>query len=136
MADGTMRAWSVVRPPTAATGSTRRCRRRSPGARRGRHRARQTRGAAARRLALEQGAASAQDAYARPPEPLDSAILFAPVGELVPLALRAPDRGGVLAVAGIHLTDTPPPRIRIRCPGPWRRSRISRPGGSTGRRCR
>ncbi|MCE7048184.1 zinc-binding alcohol dehydrogenase family protein [Streptomyces purpurascens] len=67
-----------------------------------------TRGAAARRLALELGAASAQDAYARPPEPLDSAILFAPVGELVPVALRALDRGGVLAIAGIHLTDTPP----------------------------
>ena len=67
-----------------------------------------TRGAAARRLALELGAASVQDAYARPPEPLDSAILFAPVGELVPVALRALDRGGVLAIAGIHLTDTPP----------------------------
>jgi propanol-preferring alcohol dehydrogenase len=67
-----------------------------------------TRGAAARRLALDLGAASAQDAYARPPEPLDSAILFAPAGELVPVALRALDRGGVLAIAGIHLTDTPP----------------------------
>ncbi|MCF0082851.1 zinc-binding alcohol dehydrogenase family protein [Streptomyces lomondensis] len=67
-----------------------------------------TRGAAARRLALELGAASAQDAYAPPPERLDSAILFAPVGTLVPVALRALDRGGVLAVAGIHLTDTPP----------------------------
>ncbi|MFH8498495.1 hypothetical protein [Streptomyces coeruleorubidus] len=67
-----------------------------------------TRGAAARRQALELGAASAQDAYARPPEPLDSAILLAPVGELVPVALRALDRGGVLAIAGIHLTDTPP----------------------------
>ncbi|MFJ3334645.1 zinc-binding alcohol dehydrogenase family protein [Streptomyces sp. NPDC086766] len=67
-----------------------------------------TRGAAAQRLALELGAASAGDAYARPPEPLDSAILFAPVGDLVPVALRALDRGGVLAVAGIHLSDTPP----------------------------
>ncbi|GGY34104.1 alcohol dehydrogenase [Streptomyces djakartensis] len=67
-----------------------------------------TRGAHARRLALELGAASAQDAYAEPPEPLDSAILFAPAGELVPVALRALDRGGVLAIAGIHLTDTPP----------------------------
>lgn len=69
-----------------------------------------TRGAAARRLALDLGAASAQDAYAPPPEPLDSAILFAPVGDLVPVALRALDRGGTLAVAGIHLTDTPPLR--------------------------
>ncbi|MEU6812542.1 zinc-binding alcohol dehydrogenase family protein [Streptomyces sp. NPDC046831] len=69
-----------------------------------------TRGPAAQRLALELGAASAGDAYARPPEPLDSAILFAPVGDLVPVALRALDRGGVLAVAGIHLSDVPPLR--------------------------
>nr|WSY57601.1 zinc-binding alcohol dehydrogenase family protein [Streptomyces sp. NBC_00886] len=67
-----------------------------------------TRGADARRLALDLGAASARDAYEPPPEPLDSAILFAPVGDLVPVALRALDRGGVLAVAGIHLSDTPP----------------------------
>ncbi|WP_405849226.1 zinc-binding alcohol dehydrogenase family protein [Streptomyces sp. NBC_01518] len=67
-----------------------------------------TRGKAAQRLALELGAASARDAYDAPPEPLDSAILFAPVGDLVPVALRALDRGGVLAVAGIHLSDTPP----------------------------
>ncbi|MBA2813494.1 zinc-binding alcohol dehydrogenase family protein [Streptomyces sp. KM273126] len=69
-----------------------------------------TRGAAARRLALELGCASAVDAYDMPPEPLDSAILFAPVGDLVPVALRALDRGGVLSVAGIHLSDTPPLR--------------------------
>jgi propanol-preferring alcohol dehydrogenase len=67
-----------------------------------------TRGEASRRLALELGAASAGGAYDSPPEPLDSAILFAPVGDLVPVAMRALDRGGVLAVAGIHLTDTPP----------------------------
>ncbi|MFG2373355.1 zinc-binding alcohol dehydrogenase family protein [Streptomyces sp. NPDC048504] len=67
-----------------------------------------TRGRAAQRLALDLGAASARDAYESPPEPLDSAILFAPVGDLVPVALRALDRGGVLAVAGIHLSDTPP----------------------------
>ncbi|GAB2727447.1 zinc-binding alcohol dehydrogenase family protein [Streptomyces bullii] len=67
-----------------------------------------TRAAPARRLALELGAASAQDAYALPPEPLDSAILFAPAGELVPVALRALDRGGTLAIAGIHLSDIPP----------------------------
>ena len=67
-----------------------------------------TRGAAARDLALGLGAASAQDAYALPPEPLDSAILFAPVGDLVPVALRALDRGGTLSIAGIHLSDTPP----------------------------
>jgi alcohol dehydrogenase, propanol-preferring len=66
-----------------------------------------TRGAAARKLALKLGAASARDSREMPPEPLDSAILFAPVGDLVPLALRALDRGGVLAIAGIHLSDVP-----------------------------
>ncbi|MFI5520939.1 zinc-dependent alcohol dehydrogenase family protein [Streptomyces platensis] len=67
-----------------------------------------TRAAQARELALELGASSAGDAYGRPPEPLDSAILFAPVGDLVPVALEALDRSGTLAVAGIHLTDIPP----------------------------
>lgn len=66
-----------------------------------------TRSAEARRLALALGAASAGGAYDPPPEPLDAAILFAPVGDLVPVALAALDRGGVLAVAGIHLTDVP-----------------------------
>jgi len=67
-----------------------------------------TRGEQARRLALELGAASAGDAADMPPEPLDSAILFAPVGDLVLPALAALDRGGTLAIAGIHLTDIPP----------------------------
>jgi len=67
-----------------------------------------TRGEASQRLALSLGAASAGGAYDSPPERLDSAILFAPVGDIVPVAMRALDRGGVLAVAGIHLTDTPP----------------------------
>jgi propanol-preferring alcohol dehydrogenase len=66
-----------------------------------------TRSADARRLALELGAASAQAADDPPPEPLDAVILFAPAGDLVPVALRALDRGGTLAVAGIHLTDIP-----------------------------
>ena len=66
-----------------------------------------TRGAAARELALELGAASARDSYDPAPEPLDSAIIFAPAGELVPPALAALDRGGTLAIAGIHLTDIP-----------------------------
>ncbi|MEU9851023.1 zinc-binding alcohol dehydrogenase family protein [Streptomyces sp. NPDC047985] len=66
-----------------------------------------TRSAGARALALELGAASAGDAYDRPPEPLDSAILFAPVGDLVPVALEALDRSGTLAIAGIHLSDIP-----------------------------
>ncbi|MFJ8439887.1 zinc-dependent alcohol dehydrogenase family protein [Kitasatospora griseola] len=66
-----------------------------------------TRGAAARELARELGAGFAGDSYDPPPEPLDAAILFAPVGELVPVALAALDRGGTLSVAGIHLTDIP-----------------------------
>jgi propanol-preferring alcohol dehydrogenase len=66
-----------------------------------------TRGEQARELALALGAASAQDASAPPPVPLDSAILFAPAGELVLPALEALDRGGTLAVAGIHLSDIP-----------------------------
>ncbi|HEX3648030.1 MAG TPA: zinc-binding alcohol dehydrogenase family protein, partial [Pseudonocardiaceae bacterium] len=66
-----------------------------------------TRAAAARELALRLGAASAGPADAAPPEPLDAAILFAPVGDLVLPALAALDRGGTLAVAGIHLTDIP-----------------------------
>jgi propanol-preferring alcohol dehydrogenase len=66
-----------------------------------------TRSAPARQLALDLGASSARDARDEPPEPLDSAILFAPVGDLVPVALAALDRGGTLAVAGIHLTDIP-----------------------------
>jgi propanol-preferring alcohol dehydrogenase len=66
-----------------------------------------TRGQAARELAIELGAASAQDSGDPPPVPLDSSILFAPVGELVPGALAALGRGGTLAIAGIHLTDIP-----------------------------
>lgn len=60
-----------------------------------------------RQLALELGAASAGPADGRPPVPLDGAILFAPVGHLVPVALAALDQGGTLAVAGIHLSDVP-----------------------------
>lgn len=67
-----------------------------------------TRSEPARDLALRLGAVSASGATAQPPELLDAAILFAPVGDLVPVAMRALDRGGVLAVAGIHLTDVPP----------------------------
>jgi propanol-preferring alcohol dehydrogenase len=67
-----------------------------------------TRSPEARRLALELGAATVQGAADPPPEPLDSAILFAPAGDLVLSALAALDRGGTLAVAGIHLSDIPP----------------------------
>jgi propanol-preferring alcohol dehydrogenase len=66
-----------------------------------------TREAAARELALSLGVASAQGSEDPAPEPLDSAILFAPVGTLVPTALAALDRGGTLAIAGIYLTDIP-----------------------------
>ncbi|MET4134954.1 zinc-dependent alcohol dehydrogenase family protein [Pseudarthrobacter sp. PvP090] len=67
-----------------------------------------TRSEEARALALELGATFVGGAEEQPPDPLDSAILFAPAGSLVPVALRALDRGGTLAVAGIHLSDIPP----------------------------
>jgi alcohol dehydrogenase, propanol-preferring len=66
-----------------------------------------TRSVDAQRLALELGAVSAAGATDQPPEPLDAAILFAPVGDLVPVALAALDRGGTLSIAGIHLSDIP-----------------------------
>jgi propanol-preferring alcohol dehydrogenase len=66
-----------------------------------------TRSVEAQDLARSLGVASAQGATDPPPEPLDAAILFAPVGDLVPAALDALDRGGTLAIAGIHLTDIP-----------------------------
>lgn len=66
-----------------------------------------TRSEEARKLALQMGASSAVDVGEYPPEPLDSAILFAPVGSLVPQIMEALDRGGTLAIAGIHLSDIP-----------------------------
>jgi alcohol dehydrogenase, propanol-preferring len=66
-----------------------------------------TRSPDARRLALALGASWAGDTFDEPPEKLDAAILFAPAGEIVPAALAALDRGGTLAIAGIHLTDIP-----------------------------
>lgn len=66
-----------------------------------------TRSPQAQALALALGAASAAGATDAPPEPLDAALLFAPVGTLVPVALEALDRGGTLAIAGIHLSDVP-----------------------------
>ena len=69
-----------------------------------------TRGEGNRRLARSLGVDSAGDAADAPPEPLDGAVLFAPAGELVPVALRALDRGGTLAVAGIWLSGIPPLR--------------------------
>lgn len=66
-----------------------------------------TRGEQARRLALQLGAASAGEAAAAPPVALDAAIVFAPAGELVPVALEALDRGGTLVTAGIHMSEIP-----------------------------
>ncbi len=63
--------------------------------------------APAQRFALELGAVWAGGAEERPPAELDAAILFAPAGELVPLALRAVARGGVVVCAGIHMSDIP-----------------------------
>lgn len=53
------------------------------------------------------GAAWAGGSADTPPEELDAALIFAPVGALVPLALRAVGRGGVVATAGIHMSDIP-----------------------------
>lgn len=66
-----------------------------------------TRSPAAQQLAVELGATWVGGAADPPPVPLDAAILFAPVGDLVLPAMAALDRGGVLAIAGIHLTDIP-----------------------------
>jgi propanol-preferring alcohol dehydrogenase len=66
-----------------------------------------TRSPEARELALSLGVSSVGDTNDAPPEPLDGAILFAPVGDIVPTALASLDRGGVLAVAGIYLSDIP-----------------------------
>lgn len=67
-----------------------------------------TRGESGRKLALELGCHSAQAPGEPLPEPLDSAIIFAPAGELVPEALQALRRGGTLATAGIYMTRIPP----------------------------
>jgi propanol-preferring alcohol dehydrogenase len=58
-------------------------------------------------FARELGAAWAGDSTQASPAPLDAAILFAPVGALVPLALRAVRKGGSVVCAGIHMSDIP-----------------------------
>ncbi|RKH37345.1 zinc-dependent alcohol dehydrogenase family protein [Corallococcus sicarius] len=58
-------------------------------------------------FARELGAVWAGGSELLPPEPLDAAILFAPVGALVPAALRAVDKGGVVVCGGIHMSDIP-----------------------------
>jgi len=60
-----------------------------------------------RNLARQLGAVWVGEATELPPEPLHSAIMFAPAGELVPPALRALEKGGTLALAGIYMTPIP-----------------------------
>ena len=62
---------------------------------------------AAQSFALELGAEWAGDSLGPPPEELDAALIFAPVGELVPAALRAVAKGGTVVCGGIHMTDIP-----------------------------
>lgn len=66
-----------------------------------------TRSKRAQDLAVRLGVSSVGDAHEPLPEPLDAAIVFAPAGDLVPVALEALDRGGTLAIAGIHLSPVP-----------------------------
>ncbi len=66
-----------------------------------------SRGGRHQELAEALGADWVGSAAAEPPAKLDAAILFAPAGELVPAALAALDRGGILVVAGIYLTPVP-----------------------------
>ena len=66
-----------------------------------------TRGAKHQQLALQLGAVWAGEAAAEPPATLDAAIIFAPAGELVPPALRALKKGGVLVLGGIHMSPIP-----------------------------
>jgi propanol-preferring alcohol dehydrogenase len=62
---------------------------------------------AAQQLALDVGATWAAGSDVNPPQPLDAALLFAPVGALVPQALRAVRGGGTVVCAGIHMSDIP-----------------------------
>jgi propanol-preferring alcohol dehydrogenase len=66
-----------------------------------------TRGQQNRELARQVGLGFVGDETSSPPEPLDSAIIFAPAGELVPIALRATAASGTVVIAGIHLSDVP-----------------------------
>jgi propanol-preferring alcohol dehydrogenase len=67
----------------------------------------------AQRLATSLGAKWAGGSEDQPPAPLDAAIIFAPVGDLVPLALRAVRKGGRVVCAGIHMSDIPSFPYRI-----------------------
>jgi len=63
--------------------------------------------AAAQRFALDLGAIWAGGSDMPPPEPLDAAIIFAPVGALVPVALKVVRKGGQVVCGGIHMSDIP-----------------------------
>src|SRR5262249_61652070 len=67
----------------------------------------------ARRRAARLGAVWAGASDESPPEPLDAALIFAPVGSLVPAALRAVGKGGQVVCAGIHMSDIPSFPYRI-----------------------
>ncbi|MEW6751891.1 MAG: zinc-dependent alcohol dehydrogenase family protein [Candidatus Latescibacterota bacterium] len=69
--------------------------------------------AAGQAFARSLGAVWAGGSDEAPPEPLDAAILFAPAGSLVPLALRAVDKGGVVVCAGIHMSPIPTFEYRL-----------------------
>lgn len=62
---------------------------------------------AAQQFALRLGAVWAGDSSMTPPHPLDAAIIFAPVGELVPAALKNTTKGGIVVCAGIHMSQIP-----------------------------
>ena len=66
----------------------------------------------AQRFALELGAEWAGDSLGPPPEELDAALIFAPVGALVPAALRAVAKGGTVVCGGIHMSDIPAMPVR------------------------
>lgn len=63
--------------------------------------------AQAQALALRLGAVWAGSSTENPPEKLDAALIFAPVGALIPAALRATDKGGTIVCGGIHMSDIP-----------------------------
>ena len=65
------------------------------------------------RFALGLGAAWAGGSDERPPEALDGAIIFAPVGALLPVALRTVEKGGVVVCGGIHMSDIPSFRYEL-----------------------
>src|SRR5205823_12878926 len=96
-----MAAWPSMRGPTSASAS------RSLPASPTRRRFTRPGDRAAQQFALELGAEWAGSSDERPPEPLEAVIIFAPVGSLVPVALRAVASGGTVVCGGIHMSDIP-----------------------------